>query len=215
MFEFNSKTEVNKELKIKDILKMIKADKFIKSDVSCIEKIILSNVICEGTLNIKSDNSCREIYIFRIYLKEKRIPVDFIKRFDRIIELHTYFIFEYKDEIKELCIYRYIENSTIKRDEIYENGWHREKLEKMSYLMNVKEVYDNLIFNLVNLKSNEGEKLSSFLNRFNSIQKLKKQINVLEKKAFKEIQPRKKFDIGRKLKEQREELKKLEEGSNG
>jgi hypothetical protein len=215
MFQFNSKTAVNREFKIKDILKMVNADKDIKKDASCIEKITLSNVICKDTLNMKSDNLCREIYIFTIVLKEKKIPTDFIKMFDKVIELHTYFIFEFKNEVKELCIYRYIENDVIKRGNIYENNWHKKELKELPYCMGIKEIYDNLIFNLVGLKPVDNEEINCFLERFNNIQKLKKEINVLEKKAFKEVQPRKKFDIGREIKRQKEKLKTLEGSHNG
>lgn len=215
MFQFNSKTSVNREFKIKDILKMVNADKDIKKDASCIGKITLSNVICKDTLNMKSDNLCREIYIFTIVLKEKKIPIDFIKKFDKVIELHTYFAFEFKNEVKELCIYRYIEDNVIKRCNIYESNWHRKELKEMPYCISIKEIYDNLIFNLVDLKPIESEEVDCFLERFNNIQKLKKKINVLEKKAFKEVQPRKKFDIGREIKKQKEKLKILEGDHNG
>lgn len=215
MFEFNSKTVVNREFKIKDILKMVNGDKNIKNDASCIEKITLTNVICEDTLNMKCDNSCKEIYIFRISLKEKKIPIEFIKSFDKAIELHTYFIFESDDEVNEVCIYRYIENNVIKRGNIYENDWNKEELKELPYCMNIKEIYDNLIFNLVGLQPNDNEELNSFLERFNNIEKLKKEINTLEKKAFKETQPRKKFDIGREIRKQKEELRILEGDNNG
>lgn len=215
MFKFNNRTLVNKEFKTKEILKMINADKNLKNDASCIEKILLTNVISEGTLNIKSDNSCKEIYILKIDLKEKKIPIEFIKNFDKDIELHTYFIFKYEEEFKELCIHRYIENNSIKRGNVYESDWNKEELRELPYCINIKEIYDNLIFNLVDLKLNENEELNYFLERFSIIQKIKKEINVLEKKSFKETQPRKKFDIGREIRKQKEKLKTLEGDNNG
>ena len=105
MFDLNNKTEVNKVFKIREIFKMINADKDVKRDAEVIEKISLTNVISKETLNIKSDEYCREIYVFNITLMEKRIPIDFIKELDKNIELHTYFVFEYEDEFKEVCIY--------------------------------------------------------------------------------------------------------------
>lgn len=215
MFEFNSKTFVNKEFKLKEILKMINADKSIKNDASCIEKITLSNVVSEDTLNIKSDDLCKEIYIFQIDLEEKRIPIEFIKSFDKVIELHTYFIFKYEKQFKEFCIHRYIENNSIKRGDIYESTWKHEELKDLPYCLKIKEIYDNLVFDLVHLKPNENEELNCFLERFNSIQKIKKEISALEKKAFKETQPKKKFDIGREIRKQKEVLKILEGDNNG
>ena len=54
------------------------------------------NLVAE--FNMKANSLCKEIYVFNIRLKEKRIPIDFIKAFDRNIELHTYFIFEFEEE---------------------------------------------------------------------------------------------------------------------
>lgn len=215
MFQFNNKTLVNKEFKLKEILKMINADKNIKNDASCIKNITLSNVISEDTLNIKSDNLCKEIFIFKIDLKEKRIPVEFIKAFNRFMNMHNYFIFNYKGSYKELCIYRYIENDSIKFGSIYESYWKQEKLKDLPYCIKIKEIYDNLIFNLVDLEPIENEELNCFLERYNNIRKIKKEICVLEKKAFKETQPKKKFDMGREIRKQKELLRTLEGDNNG
>ena len=210
MFDLNNKTEVNKVFKIREIFKMINADKDVKRDAEVIEKISLTNVISKETLNIKSDEYCREIYVFNITLKEKRIPIDFIKELDKNIELHTYFVFEYEDEFKEVCIYRYVEDSNIKRGRIYESEWGNKEIKELPYCINVCEIYNKFILNLVDLNIRENENINDFLERFYNIKQLKKEISALEKKAFKESQPRKKFDIGREVKIKKEKLKGLE-----
>ena len=210
MFDLNNKTEVNKVFKIREIFKMINADKDVKRDAEVIQKISLTNVISKETLNIKSDEYYREIYVFNITLKEKRIPIDFIKALDKNIELHTYFLFEYENEFKELCIYRYVEDSSIKRGRIYESEWGNKKISELPYCINICEIYNKFILNLVDLNIRENENINDFLERFYNIKQLKKEISALEKKAFKESQPRKKFDIGREVKIKKEKLKGLE-----
>lgn len=210
MFDLNSKTLVNRVFKTKEILKMINADKDIKKDASSIEKIILNNVISEETFNMKSNSLCKEIYVFNISLKEKRIPIEFIKAFDKIIELHTYFIFKFEEEFKELCIYRYVEDNRIKRCGIYESEWGNKEIEELPYCMNICEVYNYFVMNLVDLKIRHNEDMNTFLERFNNIEKLKKEIKSLEKKAFKEAQPRKKFDIARDIRAKKQKLYELE-----
>lgn len=210
MFNLNNKTEVNKVFKIREIFKMINADKNVKRDAEVIEKISLTNVISKETLNIKSDEYCREIYVFNITLMEKRIPIDFIKELDKNIELHTYFVFEYEDEFKEVCIYRYVEDSNIKRGKIYESEWGNKEIKELPYCISICEIYNKFILNLVDLNIRENENINDFLERFYNIKQLKKEISALEKKAFKESQPRKKFDIGREVKIKKEKLKGLE-----
>ena len=215
MFDLNSRTLVYREFKTKEILKMIKADKDIKKDALSIEKIVLTNVISEETFNMKADSLCKEIYVFNIRLKEKRIPIDFIKAFDKNIELHTYFIFEFEEEFKELCIYRYIEDNKIKRGNIYESEWGNKEIKELPYCMNICEVYNYFVINLVDLKIRDNEDMNTFLERFNNIGKLKKEIQALEKKAFKEAQPRKKFDIARDIRVKKQKLHELEGENHG
>ncbi|AOR25056.1 hypothetical protein [Clostridium taeniosporum] len=56
----------------------------------------------------------------------------------------------------------------------YESKWNKEELKELPYCMNISELYKNLIFNLVNLKSRENKEVNCFLERFNNIEKLKK-----------------------------------------
>lgn len=210
MFEFSSKTLVNKEFKLKDIFKIINATKDIKKDSSAIKKVTLKNVLSEDTLGMKSSEECKEIYIIEIEVCEKRVPLDFIKAFDKIIELHTFFIIRFNEEVTELVIHRNIDNNVIKRNNIYESTRQYGSLKELPYCMSIKEVYSNLVFNLIDLNPTQQEELSCFLERFNKIQKIKKEIITLEKKVFKEKQPRKKFDMGRELRVKREELRGLE-----
>ncbi|NFV11764.1 hypothetical protein FDG09_02215 [Clostridium sporogenes] len=105
--------------------------------------------------------------------------------------MHTYFIFKFNDEFKEVCIYGYIENSSINRGNIYENSWHKEELIKLTYYVSIKEFYDNLIFNLIPLNPRYNEALKDFLERYSNILKIKKEIGTLKKKAFKESQSKK------------------------
>lgn len=219
MFEFSSKTVVNKDFRIKDILKMIDTDKGMKKaltkESTVIERIILTNVLSEKTLNMRCDEYCREIYIFRIELNDKEIPIEFIKTLDKSIGLHTYFIFQFKDEVKDLCIYRCTDDGKIIRKGVYESEWHREEIKTLPYCLSVKEIYSNLIYELVPLKPRNNEELNCFLERFKEVQKLRKQVNTLEKKAFRESQPRKKFEMGRELREKKELLEALQGDNNG
>lgn len=206
MFQFNSNTIVNKEFKVREIIKLINGDSVIKKEAANIEKITLSNIISKDTLNIKSNDNCKEIYVFLIVLRERKIPIDFIKAFDKFIQLHTYFVFQYKNNYKEVCIYRNIEDGVIKRGKLYENDWKEEELVELPYCIDVLEVYKRLVMSFIDLKPRSEEDLNSFIKRYDEIQKLKKDISVLEKKAFKETQPRKKFEYRKEVRKIKEKL---------
>lgn len=215
MFKLTSNTSVNRDFKTREILKLIEADKEAKREAAIINKITLTDVLSEDTLNIKATEECKEIYIIKIELKEKEEPIEFIKAFDKFINLHTYFLLQYENEVKELCIFRYIENEEIKRGKTYETLWIKEELKSLPYVMSIGEIYSNLIYDLVSLKPKDNEELKDYLSRFDSIRKLKKEIKTLQKRAFKEAQPKKKFEISKQLKSKKEVLKTLEGDING
>ena len=55
MFSFSSKTQVNRELKIKDVLHQIGADREVRAEAQNIESLILTNIINADTINCDPD----------------------------------------------------------------------------------------------------------------------------------------------------------------
>ena len=175
----------------------------------------LEQVISTGTINMKSNEDCKEIYIFEIELKEKKVPLWFIKSLDEATKLHTYFILLYSELVKELCIFRQVQEGTIKFGKVYESEWHKEDLKELPYCKNIKDVYKNLVIQLIPIVPNEDEELEDFIDRYTQIETLKKNIQNSEKKAYKEKQPRKKFDIGRDMRKLQLKLKEIEGNNDG
>lgn len=210
MFNFSSKTHVDKVFKVQELYKVIKAGKEIKEDASCIDKIILAKVISSDTLNMKSSDDCKEIYIFEIELKEKKVPIEFIRSLDKVTKLHTYFILRYLNQIKELCIYRHVQGDMIKFGKEFESDWKIAEFKELPYCSSIKDIYKNLVISLIPIVPKDNEELEEIIERYFQIQKLKKDIDGLEKKAYQEKQPRKKFDIGRDLRNLKLKLQEIE-----
>lgn len=210
MFKFTSKTQVDREFKVKELYKIMKADKDVKVDARYIEKVTLDQVISTDTINMKSHEECREIYIFEIELIEKEVPTKFIKRLDEVTKLHTYFILRYGELVKEICIYRQVKDENISFGQIFESEWQKEDLKELPYCSSIKDIYKNLVFELIKARPNEDEELDEFIERYTQIEKLKKDITNLENKAFKEKQSRKKFDLGRDIRNLQLKLTEIE-----
>lgn len=215
MFKFTRNTRVDREFRVREILKLINANKEVRKDSTIIDKVILKYVLSENTLNIKANGECKEIYIIEIQLKERKVPLEFIKFFDKFIQLHTYFILIYGKEYKEFCIYRYLDGNEIKRGKVYESSWSENDLSELSYCFTIEEIYKNLFINLLKLDCREDENLKDYIYRFDEIERLKKEIDKLKNKAFKETQPRKKFEITKEMKKNREILRTLKGDNNG
>jgi hypothetical protein len=210
MFRFSSKTQVDRVFKIKELYKVIKADKEVKEEASYIDKVTVSKVISLDTVNMKSSEECKEIYIFEIELKEKQVPLKFIRSLEEVTKLHTYFVLKFGELIKEFCVHRLIQGDTIKFGKQFESEWRKEDLKELPYCGSIKDIYKNLVSSLIPIVLKENEELEQFIERYLQIQKLKKDIESLEKKAYQAKQPRKKFDLGRDLRNLKLKLKELQ-----
>ena len=66
MFEFSSKTQLNRQFKLSDLFRQMNASREVKKDAAGIEKVTLTNVISPKTLNCGADREIKEIYVFEI-----------------------------------------------------------------------------------------------------------------------------------------------------
>lgn len=199
MFVFNTKTRVDRTFKMSELGKLFKVDAVMKEEAKSIDKVVLEQVLSQDTLNMKSSEACQEIYVFGIYIKEREVPIHWIKALDQITSPHTYFVMYFRNEVKELCIYRQVEQDTIKRCKTYETPWKLEGDQDLPYCKQLVDVYEALVTSLIPLCRQKGETTQQVLQRYEEVQKLDKQIKGLEQKINCEKQPKKKFELARQL----------------
>lgn len=210
MFNFSTKTLVNKEFKINDILKQIKASKEVKEDSKKINKILLQNVINAKTLNLNDvEESFREIYVFRLLLNVDKIPELFIKELDKSINFHTYFICEYDGFVSTLMAFKEINRITKISTKYYKHPFQNESNIELPLINKVSDVYNILLSYETNNNLKNMETPNEFIERVNKINKLEFQISKTEKAIIYETQPKKKFEYNERLREYKKELSEL------
>lgn len=208
MYQFSSKTFVNKEYKLNDFLKQIKATKEVKGDAQVIDKIFFRNVITASSINAIEDAEYKNIYIIKIVLKEERIPHSFIELLDKNIAFHTYFVFEYNDKISTMIAYKEI-NTKVQVDRYYSHPFHKEKELQLPIVNSVSDVYKCLLAYEININYKKNEKPNEYINRVKQINKLNFQISKTEKAIIYETQPKKKFEYNERLRKYKKELNNL------
>lgn len=210
MFNFSTKTLVNKEFKINDILKQIKASKEVKEDSKKINKIILQNVINAKTLNLNSvEESYKEIYVFRLLLNTDSIPELFIKELDKSINFHTYFICEYDGFVSTLMAFKEINRTTKVTTKYFKHPFQNDADIELPLIDKVSDVYNILLSYETNINLRKEEIPTDFIDRVNKINKLEFQISRTEKAIIYETQPKKKFEYNERLREYKNELSEL------
>ena len=79
MFVYNEKCVVNKDFRLQELFKAIKADKTIKDSAKNIISIKLSYVISPSKLNLEPSKAVKEIYIIDVTVDSKQLKMSFIE----------------------------------------------------------------------------------------------------------------------------------------
>jgi hypothetical protein len=209
MFNFSSKTIVNKEYKLSDFLTQIKASKEIREDAKKIDKIIFQNVINANSLNCIEEDDYKNIYVIRIHLKEVNIPRLFIEELDKNIAFHTYFIFEYHSEITTMMAFKEIGQKIKINSRYYISNRNQEETIPVPLLNSVRDAYKFILAHQIGIQSRNSESPDEYITRVKAISKLEFQISKTESGIKYETQPKKKFEYNERLRRYKNELEEL------
>lgn len=209
MFNFSSKTIVNKEYKLSDFLTQIKASKEIKEDAKKIEKVVFQNVINANSLNCVEDGKYRNIYVIRCHLKEASIPRLFIEELDKNIAFHTHFIFEYHNEITTMMAFKEIGQKIKINSRYYVSQHKQEETIPVPLLNSVRDAYKFILAYQIGIPARVDESPQDYITRVKAINKLQFQISKTESGIKYETQPKKKFEYNERLRRYKNELEEL------
>lgn len=205
MFEFSSKTQVDRRFRLTDLFRRMKASKEAKKDAACIESIVLKNVLSPNTLNCESDKEIKEIYVFEITVSSRTVPEVFIKELDNSIKLHT--LFNVRDGDFEFSMISYKLGSA--KGKYYSTNWESEPDFPVPPVNNVPELYKFILSKFFKYPPFDTESVLEYIKRYNRLIKLDFQINSTAIAIARENQSKRKFEYNERLKSYKEEREKL------
>lgn len=209
MFKFSSKTLVDKEYKVSDFLKQINANKEVRNNAKIIKHIVFKHVINAISLNTTEDKDFKNIYVIHITLKEREVPRLFVEELDKNIAFHTYFVFDYGNEIATMIAYKHIGLKVKIESRYYISDFrHREPID-VPMISSVKDIYKFILSYEIGIQSRDDELPDEYISRVKKINKLNFQISKTEKGIIYETQPKKKFEYNERLRRYKKELEEL------
>lgn len=202
VFDLPKSTEIRKPIHKKLIYQKfateLSGDKKDKFDAD-ISRIIITNEISEASINIRATDKVSSMFVVQIELKTKSYNDRNIILTSKLFGQNLLLVLHFQDEY-QLAIY---ETKLLKSD------WKSE--EEFSLKLNgldLSTVWDNFVTQVSGIEVEEGNTLDEQISKESEKEKLRKQIDDLERKARKETQAKKKFDLFQQLKQLQ---KKLEE----
>lgn len=205
MFNFSTKTLVNKKFKLTDLNKQISASKECKKEGFSIESVTLKNIISPRTLNSDIDKEIKEIYVFEIVMKERFVPENFIRELDKNVKLATLFLIKHEDYECGCMAYK----KERYKDKYYATNWENRIDYDIPLGSSVSQTYKFILSKFLQYQFIESETVDEYIKRNNQLVKLDYQIEKTRNAAYYESQSKKKFEYNARLKEyvgQRESL---------
>ncbi len=210
MFEFSSKTQVNRKFKLTELYKVMGADKAVKADAANIASVTLTNVLNKDTLNFSANGDVKEIYVFEIVLNTKIAPSLFISTLDKVTNFHTVFVLRYVGEEMLYGAFKEYGEKGMRVGKYYCTDWVTEKPIALPLGVNsLDEIYTAIIDELIPITARQAENTKDFVVRYGEVIKLKKEIEKLQRLVDTEKQSKRRFELNDELKQKKKELDEL------
>jgi len=162
MFEFSSKTQVNRKFKTTELYKIMSADKAVKADAANILSLTLTNVLNKDTLNFSAKGEVKEIYVFEIVLNTKTTPSLFISALDKATNFHTVFVLRFGKEEMLYGAFKEYGEKGIKVGKYYFTDWATEQTIALPLGVNsLEEIYTAIIDELIPITARQATLLSA------------------------------------------------------
>ena len=200
-------TEMSKQLPKKAIYAKFQMNTAAKEKIDAdISRITIVNEIAPNKVNIPAGDKVKNFFVLLVSLKRKEFDEKTIATLSKLIPQNILFVLECGSESK-LAIYH---------TKIMQTDWKPTEEQRIELQgLNLDKVWENIIKSLELGVWNEELSLDENLALHQKQDKLKKEIDKLEKQARAEKQPKKKFELAGKVKKLKEELKQMSVDNNG
>lgn len=192
-------TEVNKQIFKKQVYAALgmdaKARESVDKDVA---KLFLANEISPASVNIATGEKVTAIFVLRVVLKSEFFSEKTISALSKLIGQNMVLVLEYENKAKLAVFY----------NKLYRTDWQQTDTLSMPLTgLNLDTVWDNIIKTISGGDWGADTDLATGLAEKERKEKIQKEIALLEKQAWKEKQPKKKFELVQKVNKLKEEMK--------
>ena len=212
MLNFPSKTEVNKRIPKQKFYENLDISPALKRVfIDYIKQIVWANNFSPDTLSISKGEGVNEIQVFHILLQDDLPDENVLKQIDREIPYYILFILELDGKLKASIGYKEATvsgNAAFKVAKYYSTFWQKpEDLSIDISAPNMDILYESVVRQIAGERLHaSGETLKESFETSEKIVKLQKEIEKLEKLAWTEKQPKKKYEYSERIKKLKDEV---------
>ena len=163
-----------------------------------ISRIIITNEISEASVNIKPTEKIKSIFVVQVELKTKEYNDRNITLISKLFGQNLLIILHYKEEY-QIAIYE---------TRLLKSEWKLDFDLSLNGL-DLSSVWDGFITEVSGIVATADKTLEEQINIEEEKEKLKSKISEIEKKARRETQSKKKFEMFQKLKKYQKKLEDM------
>lgn len=208
MINFPQSTVVHKRLPKEAFYKHLPLTAAVKAKfVSDVERIQVENTLTKDNLNLGKKSEIKEILLLSITLKKKDFDGKIIEAIARQNPHKLVFLLVYEDQ-RQLAVYH---------SKLYRSAWVQEKeLDIALQGSTLDEIWDDLVRQIAisseALLKEENQSIEDQLRNQDEINRLNKLIEKTEAAAWKEQQPKKRFELYTRLQDYKRQMEEITHG---
>ena len=207
MIQFPEATKVHRRLPKEAFYQHLPITNALKDRfVSDVDRIYLEWSLTKDSLHLEKDSRIKEILVLLIELKRQDFDSKILEAIARQNPHELIFLLSFSNE-RQLAVYH---------GKLYRSKWEpKEEIELSARGFSIDEIMDSLIEQIAITEESDGGadlSIDERLARQEKIEKLQKQIDKTEAAAWKEQQPKKKFELYSRAQEYRKKLEKIKHG---
>lgn len=194
MFKLPSNTLLHKEFSVKSILNEIENDKEAKQESKNIDHFFVENILNSKITGLKSI-SIKEIYFYRIELKDYYIPWNIIIKLDKKTKFQTVYNLKCNDMELFLTLPKTKERIDCNQNKYSSSGWNKDKddIELPSTPNSLDDLYCFVFGTFNKYKPFKNENLDEYVLRLKRLKELDNSIEKINKLIRNEVQPKKRL----------------------
>ena len=191
-------TEMNKMLPKKAIYAKFQMSNATKEKVDAdISRITIVNEISPARVNLAEGENVKAFFVIHVTLKRREFSETTIAMVSKLIPQNILLVLSYEEEAK-LAVYR---------TKLLQTQWMQKEEVSVSLKgLDLDAAWENIIIQIGGIQMQQGNTLDQQIAADEKRAKLQKEIARLEKLAWAEKQPKKKFELAQKIKKLEQEM---------
>lgn len=202
MFSLPQSTELRRQISKKLIFTKfqteLKGDRKTQFDDD-ISKIVILHEISPASINIPEGEQVKSIFVIQVVLKNKDYNERNLVLLSKIFGQNMIFVLQYED-VYQLAIYQ---------TRLLASDWYEEEIKLRITGLDLDHVWEQMVSQISGIVASDEKTLDEQIVIEEQKKQLQKKIAELEKKARKELQSKKKYEMFQRMKAYQKQLEEL------